>query len=208
MKKWAVTTAVVFISLLIGAAVEALRRPTDAAADLIALAVLVVTGLTLILVAPRQARLSVDRQEELGLDDLIFYLYPRPGEMAAGVIPGDYLLQLHVAIANVGGRKAVLSVLRLDEFLDVRGQPVRLPDISLPIVGMKAEVRHGWVDGIRHSERWKVMPPYLLEPDDVITVELRARRGIDWSPRWDCAAVKEVAEALQSTISKARGRAI
>ena len=47
------------------------------------------------------------RQHELGYDDLIFY------GSSATEIPRDFLLQMHVAVANMGGRKGVLSRLEL-----------------------------------------------------------------------------------------------
>ena len=69
---------------------------------------------------------------ELGIDDLIFYVYPNQSTDSVAV-PRDFLLQLHVAVANIGGRKLVLSALRLTHFSDEEGHSIALPDTPMPL---------------------------------------------------------------------------
>jgi hypothetical protein len=59
--------------------------------------------------------------------------------------PGDFLLQLDVAVANIGGRKALLSSLHLLRFHDDRGEAVGLPEVPLPIAAQRYQQRFRWV---------------------------------------------------------------
>ena len=43
----------------------------------------------------------------------------------------------------------------------------------------------------------------MVEPDEVVTLRFRARRGIDWSSRWTLDLLRQAAETLQRPISKA-----
>jgi hypothetical protein len=179
-------------------------RGTDAAATVLSAAGLVVALITLSFVVPKPAELWVGRQDELGLDDLIFYIYPHPAPPGAQQVPRDYLLQLHVAVANIGGRKAVLSSLRLDEFFDAKGQAVCLPELPIPLQAMQVDQRSGWINRERHSQLLHVLPPYLLEPDDVITLRFRARQGLDWSDRWGLQELRKFADAISRPIEGAK----
>lgn len=159
------------------------------------------------------------RQEELELDDLLFFIYPSPGSDEPH-IPRDYLLQLHVAVCNVciaalayviatvGDRKAVLSAIKLDGFLNERKETMHLPEATAVIEGRLSLQRSGWTNGRHHFETITVPPPYVLEPDDVITLRFRIRRGIDWSPRWTLAELQRFSEALDSPIVRAYGRLV
>jgi hypothetical protein len=153
----------------------------------------------------------VDRQDELGLDDLIFYVYEE-GEPSTRV-PRDFLLQLHVAVSNVGGRKAVLSKLELTAFLDAQKCSI---DIGLvPTKAIQYSTRelrtitlavlrgqHNNFERFSTSEEFP--GPFLLIPDDVITLRLRARGGIDWAERWTLEALESLGSALKREISYAR----
>jgi hypothetical protein len=164
--------------------------------------VLMLSAATLWLALPRPARLILIRQDELELDDLIFFLYPLGS--AAKAIPRDYLLQLHVAVCNVGDRKAVISAIRLKGFFTEDGTRAALPDAPQVLAGHQWVQRSGWViagQGMTHRmEANSVPPPYVLEPDDVVTVRFRTRRGIDWSPQWDLAALRSFCELLEAPI--------
>jgi len=100
--------------------------------------VLAIATATLIATLPRQARIIVQRQDELGLDDLIFFMLDDQGRQ----IPRDFLLQLHVAVINVGGRKAVLSNLQLTQFCDSANNPITVPELSIPLSAQMARQMH------------------------------------------------------------------
>jgi hypothetical protein len=171
---------------------------------LLSFAVLVVGVVTLVGVVVRPARLVVARQDELELDDLLFMEYDPPTE---------FLLQLHVAVANVGGRKAVLSGLFLDEFLSEDGSAVLVHQFPLPlpaqIFNQLTRYRIG-TDGVSYREELTEMsrPPLVLEPDDVVTLRFRARQGIDWSPRWTLQELRTLAASIQRPIVRARVRTV
>jgi hypothetical protein len=132
--------------------------------------VLVLSAATLWLALPKRARVIVIRQDELELDDLIFFLYPLGSDSQA--LPVDYLLQLHVAVCNVGDRKAVVSAIRLKGFFAEDGSPSALPDAPSVVAGAQWVQRSGWVIAEqvmeRRAEANSVPPPYVLERDDVI----------------------------------------
>jgi hypothetical protein len=44
--------------------------------------------------------------------------------------------------------------------------------------------RFRWSRGERLPEAEITFPPLMLEPDEVVTLRFRTRRGIDWSGRW------------------------
>jgi hypothetical protein len=153
---------------------------------------------------PAPAELWVERQYELEQSDLIFYRYADAPSLPEGVEqPADFLLQLDVAVANIGGRKALLSSLRLLRFIDERGEAVRLPEVPLPIAAQRYQRRFRWVQGERLPEADVTFPPLMVEPDEVVTLRFRARRGIDWSSRWTLDLLRQAAETLQRPISKA-----
>jgi hypothetical protein len=115
------------------------------------LAVLVVAAVTLIALLARPAALWVERQDELGLDDLIFF---------GGERPTEFLLQLHVAAANVGGRKGVLSALYLDVFADARGHEVRPYQLPMPLQAQLARqlMRRALGPPARRTATWSWRP--------------------------------------------------
>jgi hypothetical protein len=153
---------------------------------------------------PGPAELWVERQYELERSDLIFFRYADAPGLPEGVQqPADFLLQLDVAVANIGGRKALLSSLHLLRFIDERGETVELPNVPLPIAAQRYQQRFRWVQGERRREGEISFPPLMLEPDEVVTLRFRARRGIDWSSRWTVDLVHQIAQSLQRPISKA-----
>jgi hypothetical protein len=176
---------------------------------LVSVAVLVIGALTLHIVAPTPGRLVVERQHELELSDLIFYVYPQPASFDDTQVPQDYLLQLHVAVTNVGGRKAVLSRLRLNRFVTRSGQRIHLPE------GVHGSLQaHKWVQGRFAPNLYvgpavptaqQVGPPFTLEPDEVETLRFRMRRGVDWSQRWTLERLRDYAEQLTDPIVAVEG---
>jgi hypothetical protein len=205
MSRWQRAALAVVVSGAVGFSLAwGIARGTDLAAAVLSAGVLVVALLTLFFVVPKPAELWLERQDELGLTDLIFYIYPQPAPADAPRVPRDFLLQLHVAVSNVGGRKAVLSALKLNKFVDQNGDAVQLPEVPLPLSAAQVDQKSGWVNHQRHSQLLLVLPPYVLEPDDVITLRFRCRRGIDWSQRWGLDELRAFADAISRDISAAR----
>lgn len=176
---------------------------------LVSIAVLIVAAITLETAAPTPGRIVVERQDELGLSDLIFYVYPQPARADEQQIPRDYLLQLHVAVSNVGRRKAVLSRLELLWFITASGKRIHLPE------GVKGAIHaHRWYQaratsnvlaGPPHPVAHQQGPPFTLEPDDVETLRFRMRRGVDWTDRWSLERLNDYAEALSEPVVGAEG---
>jgi hypothetical protein len=203
-----------FTAVLAGAVytLATLRGPNgtaDYGAIVLNLALLAITATTLHLAIPHRACLWIDRQAELGMDDLIFYVV---GDSEKGR-PRDILVQLHVALSNVGGRQAVLSRLELTMFLDRSGRGVNIGLGS--ITAAEYTVRDRWKDTHavlvgqsnnleRFTFRDQIAGPFTIRPDDVITLRFRARGGIDWSDRWTLGALRDLAAALDRPVVTAR----
>jgi hypothetical protein len=204
---WLIAAAAV-----VGAAVLTLIGHVDWAILVITVAVLGVGLATWSATVPRPAELWVERQGELKIDDLIFYVTNQPPQPGQVQVPRDFLLQTHVAACNVGGRKAVLSVLTLEAFQDANGQAIILPTLNLPIQARIVRSRSGFSmfgnvgDRIFQIEQTSL--PVILEADEVVTVQLRTRGGIDWSDAWDLARIRELEASLQRPIKRALVRAI
>jgi hypothetical protein len=196
----AVVIALVGTSLLFADELDTSDLPGLVSA---ALAV-VVALITLWHVAPTPAKVIVVRQDELEFDDLIFYLVDLP----LGRVPRDFLLQLHVAVANVGGRKAVVSRITIDQFSDRSGTPVDLPGATKTHGATRYRQRSGWRDGHPYFENEMEPGPWLLAPDDVMALRFRCRRGVDWSPRLELPELRAIHDALQTPIERARGTVI
>jgi len=127
-------------------------------------------------------------------------------------IPTDILLQLHVAVANVGGRKGVLSGLYLDALLDADGNMVKIHRMPFPMSAHVARQTTRYVigkEGFPYREFLNEIggPPLVLEPDDVVTLRFRARRGINWADG-TLEEIKNLASSLSSVVTKARVRAV
>jgi hypothetical protein len=177
----------------------------EAATLVISLVILAVAFTTLWYTMPRAARLTIDRVDEFEREDLLFFIYPKPNPTGEREVPRDYLLQLHVAVSNLGGRKAVLSSISLDRFRTESGETIHLPESTGVIWGMQWQQRYGWADATFHHENFNVLGPYILEPDDVIVIQFRTRRGIDWSSRWTTQTLREFCKPLTSPIVEAEG---
>jgi hypothetical protein len=99
----------------------------------------------------------------------------------------------------------VLSALRFDRILDASGANIRIPEFSLPVEAQRVTQGGGWriEDNVMHHHNYlEYIPgPYLLEPDDVMTMRLRARPHIDWSAKWTLAKLKKLADALSEPIA-------
>lgn len=167
--------------------------------------ILFIAGATLRYTIPKRAQLKVDRLDEAGLTDLIFYIYPKPNPQGQQQIPVDYLFQLHVAVCNVGDRKAVLSRISVDGFKNETGGTIHLPGGPETISGMQWIQQSGWVNSQHHFQNLNVQPPYVLEADDVIVIRFRSRRGIDWGPQWTLDTLKDFTEPIETPITSAFG---
>jgi len=177
----------------------------EAASVAISAPILVIAAATLWYTVPQRARLSVDRLDEANLTDLIFFIYPQPNPHSEQQIPRDYLLQLHVAVSNLGGRKAVLSSITIEGFRTDGGETIHLPGATATIGGMQWIQRSGWLNSSRVFENMNVPGPYILDPDDVIVLRFRTRRGIDWGSQWTTDSLQEFCQPLQSPIVSAFG---
>lgn len=152
--------------------------------------------------SPSPGAIRVERQAELNLDDLIFFLAPYPGSTREE-IPRDFLLQLHVAVTNAGGRKVALSRLDLTSLRNDRGQVVRIPDVPAMLSASLYRVRQVYTpQGPSHIGAQFYLP-LTLEPDDVLTMRFRFRRGVDWSESWDLGKLAELCSALSRPITAA-----
>ncbi len=173
---------------------------------LLTVVVLVVATLTLEAAWLRPATLVIERQHELGhVGDLIFLSYPE-GDVADGHVPREVLFQMYVAVANIGGRKALLLGLSLEAFLDSNLEPMVSRLLPAPVLA--AEYRQ-WqsralLAGSLNIQSETKMPPFVLEPDEVLSLRLRMLSGIDWSPSWDLARLKEASESLSTPVCHGR----
>jgi hypothetical protein len=161
--------------------------------------ILAVAAATLYIAWPRAARLVVIKPDELEVTDLIFF------EDADDSPAFDYMLQLHVAVANVGNRKGILSKIRIDGFINDTGRKLVLPLGPSMIEGATWTRRSGFVNFARHDENLAEYPPLVLEGDDVIVMRFRQRRGIDWSPAWDLDELQQLRDVFRRPVVKAYG---
>jgi hypothetical protein len=150
-------------------------------------------------------QLIVEPQRELVADDLIFFSVPET-QVAGGYLPRDYLLQAHLAVANVGQRTAVLSGLTLEAYLDRDGEVIRSKLLPTPV---PAQAYRQWLSrtanlAVVSIQSETTFPPFPLEADAVLTLRLRWRGGVDWSSMWDLANLRDAAESLDRPITQAR----
>lgn len=183
-------------------ALAAQARQEDWANLLLTIAVLAVAVAALEATTVSPAELVVQRQEELGLTDILFMGDP----------PRDFLIQLHVAVANVGGRKGVLSTLTLEESLAARGERVQPYLVPRPLRAQKmtqSEMRtFGTADQARQIRIETTGLPLVIEPDDVITLRFRCRRGIDWREHWTLDEIRKLAVSIADPIARAKLKAV
>ena len=191
------------IALAVG---HAVTSHTEVATTWLSVPILLISAATLWTTWPRPARLVVYRAHELQLNDLIFFVREPCGESDGLARPEDYLLQLHVVVVNVGERKAVLSHIEIDGFVDSKGRTVHLPGGPSQIGGMQWVRRSGYQDGRPLSENRIVFPPYLLERDDVVVLQFRQRRGLSWGPGVQPAELRTFWEPIHDPLVRAEGR--
>lgn len=196
---WPFVVAIVLISVVIIS-----LRGGDLATFLVSAAVLLLTAATLRYIVPQRAELYLEREHEATPDDLIFYVYEESLGGGQQRVPRDFLLQLHVTIVNIGGRKAVLSSVKLTELQDNGGNRLALSELPMPVQGHQLVSRRFWTMQGPAQELQEVPPPFTLEPDDAVTLRFRVRRGIDWSVRWDLAALRTFGQELTKPIEGAK----
>ena len=202
---------VVLFLIAVTAIIFAAAGHGDWANIVLALAVLLVAVDTLNATLPKPADLYLEREARPSSPDLIFYLVPTP---ANGAIqwPRDFLLNLDVAVINVGGRKTVLTSLDLIEFQDRQGRRVQPLTFTFPLSGTLIRQRRGFVAtagvGGQHFETTQDLGPFVIEPDDALTLRCRWRGGIDWvQPRWSLDEIHDLATSLERPIARALLRA-
>jgi hypothetical protein len=138
--------------------------------------------------------------------------HPRQGRLSR-----DVLLHYELALANIGGRKTVLSDISLDWFVDLKGHVIKPHEMSLPLAGHMVRSTFVWrdhrdpVSGAvaleSFGQREQQPLPLVLEPDDAVVIRFRTRFGIDWSKRWigtgAMEPVRNLAESLAYPIAQA-----
>jgi hypothetical protein len=200
---WLIALLMIGIAIALGLSVGG---HSDFANLLLTTLVLVITAATAWWLTPTSARFLVLRPDELGYSDLLFFVYSdAPGSEPK--VPRDVLLQLHVAVVNVGGRKGLLSSLRLLGLRDASGSLRTLPGFPEKLrahVYTQVTWRRSSRAMRQEVESQTQSPPLVLGPDDVVLLRFRARRGIDWSPTWTLDAVHSLSESLASPIVAAR----
>lgn len=173
----------------------------------LAIAVLVVATATLYFTYPRPAKLVVDRLVEMDeyTADLMFTVHPSPNPNNEPVVPRSYLLNLRVAVANVGRRKAVLSMIAVEHFITRSGKTMFLPEsVQGPLWGSQWRQQFGYVNGGQPVHQNISSPgPFVLGPDDVVVVSFRSRRGIDWGKRWDLEKLRTYYDELTDPLESA-----
>jgi hypothetical protein len=199
---------IVFERSLAALMVSAAASGWEIAGVALSIAVLLVAASTLWFTYPKPAKLDVDRLSEMDrfTADLLFFLFPWPNPDPPPGDPGAYLLQLRVAVANVGRRKAVLSTIAIEDFTTSSGKTMFLPEsVQGPLWGTRRTQQIAY-DAIGRPNVQEVsMPgPVVLGPDDVVVVTFRSRRGIDWSDRWDLEKLRSYYDDLKEPIVSAR----
>lgn len=181
------------LTVLIVAAIYSMGDDGSLANFVLGAAVLLLTGLTLDLTYLRGPKLVATRPDELGVVDVVFFADPK--QMAA-----DFLVQVHTAVANVGGRSAVLTTIKLVEITNGNGQRIDLPNTPAQIQGTEYRTWTHWREGEQTFERTITPPPFVLAPDGVMVFRFRAGRGIEWGTKWTLEMVRDLREVLASDI--------
>lgn len=194
------------VCISIGFAIDrVLRTHQEVATAELSIPIILISVLTLYYSIPKGARIKVESIAELGLTDLIFYIVPAVPHDHAPAYPREYTFQLQVAVSNLGDRKAVISSIQVDGFKNEFGNLIHLPDTTKVIGGMRWSQQSGFINGQRHYQNLNMLPPYVLEGDDVIVIRFRTQRGIDWSSRWTIQTIEEFAKPFQNPIVEAFG---
>jgi hypothetical protein len=118
---WQHRTGVLWLLVVLVAAVAlvlSVAGRLDVASFILTVAVLLITSLALQAAWLTPARLVLERQRELRhTADLMFWTYNQP-DVPEGLLPAEAKLEMYMAVANVGGRKALLLGLSLEDYLD------------------------------------------------------------------------------------------
>ncbi len=179
----------------------------DLANVVLAIAVLVVAVATLLVAVPVPARLHFEKEDRPGSPDLIFFLWSSPGP-ASVQWPRDFTLNIDVVVINVGGRKTVLSYLGLVEFLGPTGERIVPHTMPTPLYATLIRQRRGFVStggvGGLHFQTDQDPGPFVIAPDEAITLRVRWRGGIDWTTRWNLQETGVLGRSLEHPITKAR----
>jgi hypothetical protein len=197
--------ALLAVTAVVAATYLAILGHVDYANLALTVLVFVVTVATLWVVIPKDAHVTVVRPDELEIADLVFFL--QSGSGAHPELPADVLLQLHVAVINDGGRKVLLSGLRLVGLIHENGDlhfPPGFPEALNAQLYLQVTRRRSSTGMRVEVESETAALPVVLAPDDVVVLRFRARRGIDWSPSWTLEQVRRFADNIGSPIKGAR----
>lgn len=207
-RSWLGLALICVVAVAIAVAIDqAVASGHDDATIILSIPILIVAVLTLRFTAPKPAKIVVDRLDEAELTDLLFFIHTLPGPEDEQQ-PVDYLFQLHVAVSNLGERKAILSAIRIEGFRTGREEVVHLPNAPERIGGMRWVQQSGWVNDRMHFQNISDPPPYVLDRDDAIVIRFRVRRGIDWGEQWTLEALRSFTEPLRYPIVSAFGTVI
>jgi hypothetical protein len=174
----------------------------------LSVAVLLVAASTLWFTYPKPAKLDVDRLSEMDrfTADLLSFLNPWPNPDPPPGDPGAYLLQLRVAVANVGRRKAVLSTIAIEDFTTNTGRTMFLPEsVQGPLWAPDGSNRlhmtplAGPTSKRSPCRDWLCSDPMTLS----WSPSVRGDR-IDWSDRWDLEQLRSYYDDLIEPFVSAR----
>lgn len=184
------------------------QKRSDLANFGLTFAILIIGALTFLNTLPKKAKIEVTHLDELETDDLIFYIHPNPNPANEPQVPRQYLLQLHVAVSNVGDRKAILSAIRLEGFCSNTGETIHLPGAKEIIEGERWQQQSGWINGQSHFQNISIQPPYILDRDEAVVIRFRTQRGISWGNTWSLDRLRTFVQPLENPIVSAFGTVI
>jgi hypothetical protein len=194
-----------FVALSTSVLLYAWLHHGDLSTSILGVVTLGVALVTLYYVIPRPAVLVIESATELGYPDVAFLSGTEEVEGVQVLVPRSLVVGVHLAVANAGGRKAVLSRLVLTEFQDAAGSRIDLPLAAankLPLKGLRSERELGVpADGAGGYQTRIWAPPYVLDPDDVVHITVNALGALDWSS--DLASLARDVRPLERAIDRA-----
>lgn len=177
----------------------------EVATVVLTIPILIISVITLWFSVPKKAKITITTLEEADLTDLIFFISSQPGNKGDLQQPTGYAFQLHIAVLNLGDRKAIVSRININGFRNSECQVVHLPDTPERIEGVRWIQQSGWVNGQRHFQNINELPPYTLDGGDAVVIRFTVRQEINWSSELNLQKLKASTESLQDPIVSAFG---